>query len=168
MKSLVIFIMVALAHQAMSKKTPEPSKVEWEIFKLQDRETGEEIDWDESLGPKIPMEIYDVEPVQKWYEDIMSSMWNEILYKAKLFLTAESSLEEIVEKHDVSFNASLFMKTWARHQMSKILDAEEKYFKVAYGKAEKEALEEMAHGSEQANNIVRDLAEDYGLDKYIV
>ena len=52
--------------------------------------------------------------------------------------------------------------------MSKILDAEEKYFKVAYGKAEKEALEEMAHGSEQANNIVRDLAEDYGLDKYIV
>ena len=52
--------------------------------------------------------------------------------------------------------------------MSKLLDAEEKYYKVAYGKAEKEALEEMAHGSEQANNIVRDLAEDYGLDKYIV
>ena len=53
MKSLVIFIMVSLAYQAMSEKTPEPSKVEWEFFKLQDRETGEEIDWDESLGPKV-------------------------------------------------------------------------------------------------------------------
>ena len=40
------------------------------------------------------MEIYDVEPVQKWYEDLMSSMWNEILYKAKLFLTAESKLQK--------------------------------------------------------------------------
>ena len=28
-------------------------KVEWEFFKLQDRETGEEIDWDDSLGPKV-------------------------------------------------------------------------------------------------------------------
>merc|ERR1719226_64187 len=159
MKSLKIFIMVAFAYQALSEETPEPSKVEWEFFKLQDKETGKEIDWHESLGPKIPMEIYDVMPVQKWYEDIMSTMWNEILFKAKLFLTAESSLEEIVEKHDVSFNASLFMKTWARHQMSKILDAEEKYFKKVYGEAEKEALEEMAHASEQENNIALDMAE---------
>ena len=48
--------------------------------------------------------------------------------------------------------------------MSKILDAEEKYFKKVYGEAEKEALEEMAHASEQENNIVMDLAEY----KYIV
>ena len=45
--------MVALAYQAMSEKTPEPSKIEWEFFKLQDKETGEEIDWDESLGQKV-------------------------------------------------------------------------------------------------------------------
>ena len=39
------------------------------------------------------MQIYDVMPVQKWYEDIVSTRWNEILYKAKLFLTAESKLQ---------------------------------------------------------------------------
>ena len=85
-------------------------------------------------------------PVQKWYEDIMSTLWNEILYKAKIFLTAESklenfynmlkffhyydfilfqgSLEEIVEKHDVSFNASLFMK---------VLSTVKCYFSVMVG-----------------------------------